>query len=191
MAQQWHVKCASERSWVRLPAGLNFLLMLCSWAKPLPKRAPSWPKSKSGYLVGPRKFVCVTSRVRQNLWLPGSWDGLWMNRVLWPVWSQESSACAGCWTIRLHLHLYLSMINKYMNWIQQVAVIPGVHIWLLCDSGWLLCNCGWLLCDSAWLLCNSGWLLCDCVIALWLRVITSSWSREGWNKTVSNSWKGV
>ena len=81
----------------------EFAVMLCSWAKPLPTHAPSWPRSKSGYLAGPRRLVCVITHVCQNytslvaVWLYEelgitsraprgwrSWNGLWMNRVLWP-----------------------------------------------------------------------------------------------------------
>ena len=44
---------------------------LCSWARPLPTRVPSRSRSKSGYLVRPRRLVFVISYAPQNLRLPG------------------------------------------------------------------------------------------------------------------------
>ena len=48
---------------------------ICCWCcapgqSPYPTCAPSWPRSKSGYIVGLRRLMCVISHVHQNLWLP-------------------------------------------------------------------------------------------------------------------------
>ena len=87
MAQWWHVRLASERLQAQLLAGLNLLLVLCSWVKPLPSHAPSQPRSKSGYLTQEGLCVwfvmCIKSCYCQAVCSLGSWDGLGRNRALW------------------------------------------------------------------------------------------------------------
>ena len=86
------VSCATCKREIAgaITAGLNLLLTLCSWASPLPIRVPSRPRSKSGYLVGPRRLACVWSVMcaktcgRKAVCSPGSWDDWWMNSVPWP-----------------------------------------------------------------------------------------------------------
>ena len=59
------VECATCKREIAgsIAVGLNLLLTLSSWAKPLPTRATSRSRGKSEYLVGPRRLVCESTVV--------------------------------------------------------------------------------------------------------------------------------
>ena len=80
--------------------------------KCLHTRVPSRPRSKNRCQIRPRRLVCSWLVMCpetcdcQAVCSPGSWDGLWMNRVLW---STGNCACARYRTISLHL---LSLFHR-------------------------------------------------------------------------------
>ena len=61
----------------------QFAVTLCSWARSLPARAPSRPRSKCGYLVRPRRPVlairlCASKVVAARLYMPPG-ELRWLN----------------------------------------------------------------------------------------------------------------
>ena len=100
----------------------EFAVMLCSWARPLPTRAPSRSRSESGYLVGPRRLVFVISYTRQNVWLtccmlPG--ELRWLMNEWDPVTKgQLCKARRVALAVDTGLHLYL-----YLWWVAYLAML--------------------------------------------------------------------